>query len=224
MYSLLIVEDDARLSACISEYLHGYQVFTESTVKGGIRVARNRQVDAVLLDLQLGTENGLSLLKHLRSDLIETPVLILTSDETTDTVCTAMQLGADGYMTKPFSMRELKARIDALLNRPPLTRKDIIAVHDLVLDCNNCQVRRGRQTVNLRKREFEILSYLARHQGTIVTRQQLISNVWDSYSEPYAGTIDVHISNIRKQLRSTFGTDMITTAHGLGYQVHSRKV
>lgn len=224
MYSLLIVEDDKKLAESVKEYLSYTECYLETTVSGGLRVARNRDIDLIVLDLELSDGYGLDLIKALRIQLIEIPILVVSSASEIDTVVRALQLGADGYLTKPFSMRELKARIDALLARPPRTHKERLHIHDLVLDRNNCQVRRGRQTVFLRKREFEILEYLVRNEGCIITRDQLLNNIWDGYSEPYPSTVDVHVSNIRKQLKKTFGTELIKTAHGLGYQIVSRKL
>ncbi|MFQ5493075.1 MAG: response regulator transcription factor [Candidatus Dojkabacteria bacterium] len=221
MSSILIIEDNVSLAESIKEYLgnKSYSVTLCPDGESGLEVAREREFDLVVLDLMLPGRDGISVLKSMRLEDIDAPLLILSSKSELDEICEGLEHGADAYLTKPFSIRELKARVDALLKRPPTLRSAVIKIGDLTIDTNTQLIFQDQKQIVLRKREFEIVRFLAKNAGRIITRDQLLNNIWDPASEPYYGTIDVHISNIRRKFSQQGKNDLIETVHGRGYMI-----
>lgn len=145
---------------------------------------------------------------------------MLTRKKEVESIVEGFRQGTDGYLGKPFNLRELMCRVEGLLQRPPQTIQKQIQVKDLILDKNACQVYLKHKLLPFRKKEYAIFSYLMGHPGHVINREQIINNVWEVNADPYIGTIDVHISNIRKILGRKFGHKILQTVHGFGYKLN----
>lgn len=225
MYKLLLIDDDLKLIQNIRHYLGDKDYFCHlaTDAKSGLRILENQLPDLIILDHTMASETGLQLLKKIRSLQYDTPVLFLSGTDNIEHICKALTEGADDYVTKPFSMQELRARIDKLLVRPPISKGHIEFIQDLQLDQNTLELKRGRTRLPLRKREFELIYYLSKYNNSAVSRSQILSNVWGD-KEPFSGTIDVHISNIRRKVKKVFKCDIIKTVHGIGYQIRNGRL
>ena len=173
---------------------------------------------AIILDINLPDRNGTALLQDMRARADRTPVLMLTAQFSVDDRISALNLGADDYLVKPFAFSELMARLEALLRRKeveaPVTK---LAVDDLELDLLSREVVRGGRTIDLQPREFRLLEYLMRHHGQVVTRTMLLEKVWDYHFDPQTNIIDVHISRLRSKIDKGFDKTLLHTVRGSGY-------
>jgi two-component system, OmpR family, response regulator len=216
----LVIEDDEAIGALVGAYLEraGFDVVRECTGEGGLEAAAREELRFVVLDLALPDADGLELCRQLRSDA-DVPILILTArDEEADRII-GLELGADDYVTKPFSPRELVARIRAVLRRAePLIGPDaqLIAVGELCIDTRTRTVTVGDATIRLRTLEFELLAELARHAGRVVTRDRLLDQVWGISFAGGTRTVDVHVAQLRKKLGQP---QLIQTVRGVGYRL-----
>ena len=199
----------------------GYEVAVARDGKEGLEKASAEKPDIILLDVMLPVMSGLDVCRALRARGIETPILMLTArSEETDKVV-GLEVGADDYVTKPFSIKELLARIRAHLRR---ARKQVSAIEsfsfgDVELNFKKYAARKGGQPLDLSPREFEILRYLIRHSGEIVTRDQLLDEVWGYESSPITRTVDNHIAKLRQKIEPDPSEPQhIITVHRLGYR------
>ena len=225
---ILLVEDDPAIAESLGEGLgrEGYAVHWESTGNGGIAFARDRHPRLVVLDVRLPDASGLDVCKELRRLGLRQPVLMLTvqSDELDKVL--GLEMGADDYMTKPYKLRELVARIRALMRRAygelSAADADLLYAADLVIDRTSAQVTRGAKRIDLTPIEFRLLVFLAQHPGQVFSRPQLLEHVWGSVDAYYdETTVNVHI----RRLRSKVETDpsdprLILTEPGLGYRLN----
>ncbi|HEX6664690.1 MAG TPA: response regulator transcription factor [Gaiellaceae bacterium] len=215
----VVIEDDEAISALVGAYLEqaGFDVVRECTGEGGLEAVERRRPRFVVLDLGLPDVDGLELCKQLRSDG-DVPILILTArDEEVDRVI-GLELGADDYLTKPFSPRELVARVRAVLRRAEPTPPDSGAIElgDLRVDLRSRSVTVAGATVALRTLEFELLAELAQRAGQVVTRDRLLDRVWGLSFAGGTRTVDVHVAQLRKKLGRP---DLIHTVRGVGYRI-----
>jgi two-component system OmpR family response regulator len=163
---------------------------------------------------------GYDICKDIRSSGSEVPILILTGNKDLGSRVGMLNAGADDYLVKPFSVAELRARLNALLRRAPAKfGPDMLAVQDLVLDPNRREVERGGKRITLRRKEFDILEYLVRNKGRAVTRSMIFDHVWESTSEKWSNTVDVHIKYLRDKIDRPFAVPLIKTAYGVGYMI-----
>jgi two-component system OmpR family response regulator len=168
----------------------------------------------------LPDKNGYEVCKSLRAAQLNTPILILTAVTDVPSKITVLNAGADDYVTKPFNMSELKARINAVLRRSPvISEAKILEIHDLVIDPGRRQVMRSGKTITLRRKEFDILEYLVRNRGRAVTRAMIVEHAWDTNKETWHNTVDVHIKHLRDKVDRPFKQPLIKTAYGIGYMV-----
>jgi two-component system OmpR family response regulator len=173
-----------------------------------------------VLDLKLPDMTGLDVCKTLREAGVETPVLILTANDDTESKVELLNGGADDYLTKPFNINELKARITALSRRQPRTyTHSTITLHDLVIHTNERKVYRDGVLIPLRRKEFDILTYLVNNRGRVLTRQMILGNAWDANKDTWNSTVDVHIKHLRDKIDRPFKTSLIKTAYGVGYVI-----
>ena len=223
MFQILVVEDDRNLADTLKEYFASklYQIVATSDGNEGYALAKSNHYDLILLDVMLPGRSGYVAAQQLRRLGVETPILMITGKNSLEDIITGMQCGADGYLTKPFRLRELKARCDALLKRPAHSRLEQIKVAGVQLDPDSYEVTRQGRPVLLRKKEFQILQYLLEHSERAISRDQLIDQLWTDETETQISTVDVHISNIRHKLNRGFKTrlDLIETVHGVGFKI-----
>jgi DNA-binding response OmpR family regulator len=215
----VVIEDDEAISALVGAYLEqaGFEVVRECTGEGGLEAVERRQPRFIVLDLGLPDIDGLELCRQLRGGG-DVPILILTArDEEADRVI-GLELGADDYLTKPFSPRELVARVRAILRRvePIAADTHVIELDGLRVDLRSRSVTVGGTAVALRTLEFELLAELARHAGNVVTRDRLLDRVWGVSFAGGTRTVDVHVAQLRKKLGRP---GLIQTVRGVGYRI-----
>lgn len=219
---ILLVEDDAETAGYIARGLaeSGFAVETAVSGRDGLYRATGGGFDLVILDRMLPELDGLAALRSLRAAGIATPVLMLSAMSAVDERVRGLRAGADDYLVKPFSFAELAARIEALLRRPAETRAETVLVcGDLELDLVARSARRGAREIQLQPREFQMLEYLMRRKGRVVTRTMLLEGLWDYHFDPQTNVIDVHISRLRKKIDAEAEMPLIRTVRGAGYMI-----
>src|ERR1043165_3123050 len=221
--NVLIVEDERQLSHEIEIFLtkleyHCDVAFTGKSASEKIYV---NTYDFVLLDIGLPDYNGFNLLKEAKQSGKESAFIILTARGSTDDKITGLDLGADDYLSKPFSLLELQARMQAILRRKHGLKNNTIQINDFLMDIQNRTVAHGKNVINLTKKEFDILHYMALHKNRVLTRLQLTEHIWgDVMEEDYESNyIDVHIKNIRRKLGAYANSEFIETVRGIGYRL-----
>jgi two-component system OmpR family response regulator len=220
MVKLLLVEDDRLLAETIVEYLSkaGFQIVHASDGRSGMALAISTKFDVVILDVTLPHLSGFEICRRLRKDKIETPLLFLTSKTHVSEIVNGLQLGADAYMTKPFQLLELKARLEGLINRPPTSRdQQVLIAGTIRVNYDQMTVERDEINIFLRHKEFAILRLLLQCHMRVLTREYILDHTGDS--DAFAATIDVHVSRLRKSLGLVDGKSVIETVHGSGYRV-----
>ena len=218
---VLIVEDEPKLAQIVASALQAehYDVIVAPTGEEGFFRANAEVFDLVVLDLMLPGRNGLEILQTLRQRHIDTPVLILTARDRVDDRVLGLDLGADDYLVKPFALPELLARIRALLRRGRPSEVLRLKTADLELDLVTRRAVRGVRALELTAREFELLEYLLRHQGHLVSREMLAREVWKEprRATPLDNVIDVQITRLRKKVDSEGSARLIHTVRGVGF-------
>ena len=220
---ILVVEDEQKVANALREGLEGerYEVVVERTGEGAFFRVNTESFDVILLDLNLPGRDGLEILQALRQRGMKTPVLVLTArDSLTDRVA-GLDAGADDYLIKPFAFAELLARIRALVRRGRVTETPRLAVADLEMDLVTRKVMRSGQPVELTVREFELLEYLMRYHGQVVSRETLARDVWKETARttPLDNVIDVHIARLRRKVDVESVTKLIHTVRGVGFML-----
>ena len=220
---ILVVEDDAKVANAVRTGLagEGYEVVVSRTGEDGYFRATTEPFDAVLLDLGLPGRSGLEILAGLRGRGLRLPVLVVTARDAVDDRVMGLDAGADDYLVKPFAFAELVARLRALLRRGRPEEALRVRIADLVLDPLTRTVTRGGDAIELTTREFELLEYLVRQHGQIVSRDMLARDVWrePSRGTPLDNVIDVHITRLRKKVDAGTGPRLIHTVRGVGFVV-----
>jgi two-component system OmpR family response regulator len=217
---LLVVDDEPFLRDAVSASLTflGFQVTTAGTGTDALRLARERPFDLVVLDVMLPDTDGFDVVRRLRRDGSRLPVIFLTAKDTQDDKVTGLTLGGDDYMTKPFGLEELAARIRTVLRR---TRRDeaggpVLTFGDIELDQDSYEVRRAGQPIELSPTEFRLLRYLLLNPGRVLTRAQLLDHVWDYDFGGSSTVVATYIAYLRRKLAAR-GPDVIHTQRGVGY-------
>ncbi len=219
---ILVVEDEAKIAAFVQQGLEetGYHVTVARDGEAGLLEAQFNNYDLVILDVMLPKLDGIAVARKLRAARKATPILMLTARDSEKDKILGLDVGADDYLTKPFSFGEFLARVRALLRRDTLTRASVMQVGDLEVDTAARRVRRGGQDVELSAREYALLEYLVHHAGQVVTRDLLAENVW-SDTDVESNVIDVYIRYLRQKIDAPFGTPLLHTVRGLGYTLRS---
>lgn len=220
---ILLVEDDPAAAALLQQGLAGLGYEFEVARDGleGLQKTRAASYDLWLVDIMLPKLDGLSMLRTLRGEGLQTPALILSALGEVDERVEGLRAGGDDYLVKPYDFSELQARIEALLRRSrcsPGTEMELL-VSDLKVDLLTRKVSRAGQEISLKPREFRLLEYLMRHAGQVVTRTMLLENVWDYYFDPQTNVVDVHISRLRQQIDKSFPLPLLHTIRGKGYMM-----
>ncbi|TGD98965.1 response regulator transcription factor [Methylobacterium nonmethylotrophicum] len=223
---LLIIEDDREASAYLSKAFReaGHVADTADDGLDGYALAREGGYDVLVVDRMLPKLDGLSLIRSLREQGVETPVLILSALGQVDDRVKGLKAGGDDYLPKPYAFSELMARIEVLARRRGGSSGAEVTsyrVGDLELDRLSHRVTRAGQEIPLQPREFRLLEYLMRHAGQVVTRTMLLEHVWDYHFDPQTNVIDVHVSRLRAKVDKGFDRPMIHTVRGAGYMVRA---
>jgi len=218
---VLVVEDNPRLADRIKNLLQkNYLIELASSGDEAISIATSKTTDVILLDLGLPDMNGLHVCQKVRELGVSAPILVLTGVDDIPSRVSLLNAGADDYMTKPFDAAELKARINALERRrhrsPP---EEDLKARDLILSPARRTVTRGGIEVKLRRKEFDILEYLLKNKGRVLSRQMIINHAWISTSTAWTGSVDVHIKQLRDKIDRPFLVPIIKTTYGVGYSV-----
>jgi DNA-binding response OmpR family regulator len=222
---VLIIEDDKDTQLFLQERLEEKCFAIDIAADGqtGIRLAKANDYDIILLDYLLPEKNGFEVCKEIREQLnhdrSSTPIIMMSVIKDSSSKIEGLDLGADDYVTKPFFFDELFARIQAVLRRPPIHQESLFKMDDLVLDSQKQRVTRGKNSIYLTKKEFALLEFLLRNSGKVVSRNSITEHVWDMNIDPFSNTIEMHILNLRKKLKTPNKPDLIHSFPGRGYKI-----
>jgi len=220
---LLIVEDDAEAASYLVKAFREAGHMADHAADGldGYAMAADGQYDVLIVDRMLPKLDGLSLIRGLREQGKDTPVLILSALGQVDDRVKGLRAGGDDYLAKPYAFSELLARTEVLArrNRPAQGEDTVYRVGDLELDRLKHRVTRGGTDIDLQPREFRLLEYLMRHAGQVVTRTMLLENVWDYHFDPQTNVIDVHVSRLRAKIDKGHDRPLLHTVRGAGYTI-----
>lgn len=218
---LLCIEDNKALAASLKDYLAKiWNVHTAHTAAEGLKHATTGNFDVVILDIALPDASGISVCRRIRAAKIDTPILILSGTSETKIKIELLKIGADDYLTKPFSLGELQARLQALLRRSnPHNSPHTLKVGSLTLNPLTRHVERDGKRIELRRKEFNILEYLMRNQNRVVTRPMIMDSAWEFDTDSWNNTVDVHIKYLRDKIDRPYKTKLIKTSYGVGYSI-----
>ncbi|MGH2495666.1 MAG: response regulator transcription factor [Ktedonobacteraceae bacterium] len=222
---ILVVEDEQRLAHLLRRVLLEERHTVDVAYDGnaGLNLALSDTYDVVVLDVMLPGIDGLEICRQLRAERIVTPVLMLTARGAIEDRVTGLNVGADDYLTKPFAMEELLARINALLRRRdrPFEEAPQLTVGDLTLDLVRHEARRAGRVIELTAKEFALLEYLMRHAGRVLTRTQIVDSVWRYDLEALSNVVDIYIHYLRDKVDQGFSRQLIKTVRGVGYKIEA---
>jgi DNA-binding response OmpR family regulator len=221
---ILVVEDEPRMANVIAKGLREQSYAVDVALDGdeGLYQSSINDYDLVVLDVLLPERDGFEVCRELRTRGNTTPILMLTARAAVDDRLTGFDAGADDYLTKPFSFRELLARIRALLRRDSHLRPDVFEIDDLIIDSASHRVSRANREVQLTAKEYALLEHLARRAGRLVSRSEIAAHVWDDSFDPFSNTIEVYINRLRKKIDDSHPTKLLHTRRGEGYILESR--
>ena len=218
----LLIEDDEEAAKYLVKGLReqGYTVDYTASGKDGLFQAASEKYDALIIDRMLPEVDGLTIVSTLRASGNDTPILLLTALDKVEEKVKGLKAGADDYLAKPYSFTEMLARLEAITRRKS-GEKAVTKLQcgDLEMDLLARSVIRADKEIDLQAREFQLLEYLMRHAGTVVTRTMLLENVWDYNFDPQTNVIDVHISRLRQKIDKGFEKSLIQTLRGSGYKL-----
>lgn len=219
---ILVVEDEQKLNAAIVQGLRsrGYTVDAAFDGAEGEKIAKENTYDCIVLDVMMPVMDGFSMCKALRASGVQIPMLFLTAKSDVHEKIEAFNIGADDYMVKPFSFDELVARIRAITRRAPTVQGDVLMLNALSLDTRSQIVTINGKPIDLTLREYGLLEYFLRNQGAVVTREDILSHVWDRFYDSLSNVVDVHLKNLRKKLPKEYAK-RIQTVWGKGYRLVS---
>src|SRR3972149_6181261 len=218
---VLVIEDEKQLLKIIGERLKEEGYVTDLIRDGmeGLHFAESLDYDCIILDIMLPTIDGFSILRKLRARKINIPVLILTAKDTIKDKVSGLDLGADDYITKPFSFEELIARVRAMLRRKSGEKEAVLFIGDLTLDLITREVFRGNHLIELTSKEFAILEYFLRNKGKVLTKSQIVNHVWNYEFGYKSNIVEVYVRYLRRKLEDNFENKLIHTVSGVGYVI-----
>lgn len=217
---LLIIEDDKGIAKFIENGLkqESYAVDVVENGEQGLRTAKTNGYDLIVLDLYLPDINGLKVAKGIREKKQNVPIIVLTGEPKVEVKVKMLEC-CDDYITKPFSIQELVARIKAVLRRERVVQGDILEIDDLKMDIKAHKVTRAGKEIALRNKEFALLEYFMRNPGVVLSRCSILEKVWDASTDPFTNTIDVHIRLLRKKVDALYPKKLIHTVPTRGYKI-----
>jgi DNA-binding response OmpR family regulator len=218
---VLLVEDDAELAREIAAGLHGagWRAAIAGTFQDGLDAAGRDSHDVVILDVMLPGGSGFELCRAVRSVGVTTPILMLTARDAVDDRVTGLDAGADDYLTKPFALEELLARVRALARRRPALAPRLVRVADLEIDLAAKRARRGDRAIELTAKEFALLECFALHPDEVLDRAAITAYVWDDNHDPFTNVLEVLVRRLRRKIDDGFDTKLIHTMRGAGYRL-----
>lgn len=221
---ILLIEDDIAISRLLKEGLEdeSYAVDVAHDGSEGYRTASADEYDVIILDIMLPEMNGYEVCRALRNDGNKTPILMLTARDAERDIVEGLDTGADDYLAKPFSFDVLLARIRALLRRPNEKLEEILQVGDLKLDPSSKKVTRASQEINLTAKEYGVLEYLMRNKGKVLSKEQIISHVWDFDADVLPNNVELFIMFLRRKIDKPFKSKLIHTVSGFGYKLEEK--
>lgn len=224
---VLIIEDNDELAQNITDYLarEGYVCELASNHSGAIDKLGAFQYDCIILDILLPDGNGLEILKYIKAEKITSGVLIISAKNSLDDKINGLELGADDYLTKPFHLPELNARLKAIYRRKYLEGDHEILFNEIKINTNSMEVRIGDQLLDLTRKEYALLLYFLTNQNRVLTRQTIAEHLWGDYTDNLLNFDFVyqHVKNLRKKIITAEGNDYIETVYGLGYKFNTTK-
>ncbi len=218
---VLVIEDDPTVGTFVKRGLEEqrWQVDLVASGDEGQRLAEAGSYDVIVLDMRLPGKSGMEVLRDLRGRGFEKPVLVLTAQDAVDAKVDALRAGADDYVTKPFALEELLARVEALARRPVALALPELRIADLVLDRATRMVHRGGAQVELTPKEYTVLEYLMRHPGRVMSRTLITEYAWGYHFDPGTNIVDVVINHLRKKIDAGRAQKLISTVRGVGYAI-----
>ncbi len=219
---VLVVEDERKIASFVRKGLEAQGFVVDVCHHGdeGFEFATTRPYDVAVMDIMLPGKDGLSILRNVRERKITLPIILLTARSELNERLEGLNLGADDYLTKPFFIEELIARIHAVARRSAGTSQSLLSVGDLLMDLVKHEVTRGGSPVELTAREFSLLEYLLRSPGRVLTRVQICEQVWSYNFDPGTNLVDVYIQRLRKKIDGDASVKLIETIRGVGYRVN----
>ena len=221
---VLLIEDDVTIARLLKEGLEdeSYAVDVANDGSEGYRTAAADDYDVIILDIMLPGMNGYEVCRALRNDGNKTPILMLTARDTERDIVEGLDTGADDYLAKPFSFDVLLAHIRALLRRPNEKLEEILQVGDLKLDPSSKKVTRASQEISLTAKEYSVLEYLMRNKGKVLSKEQIISHVWDFDADVLPNNVELFIMFLRRKIDKPFKSKLIHTVSGFGYKLEEK--
>lgn len=219
---ILVVEDERRLANLIRRALEEEAHVVDITYDGAeaLDMARSNEYDLIVLDLMLPHVDGITICRRLRDEGKDTRILMLTARDAIEDRVTGLEAGADDYLVKPFSFSELLARVKALSRRQVQAQSEQeLRAGDLVLDLAKHEARRGEQTIELTAKEFQLLEYLMRNAGNVLTRTQILDHVWGYNFDSFSNVVDIYVHYLRNKIDRDFAEPLIRTVRGVGYSL-----
>ena len=218
---VLLVEDDAELAHEVAMGLRGAGARVEhaGTAREGRRIVEREALDVLILDVMLPGESGFALCKSLREAGVQTPILMLTARDAVDDRVTGLDAGADDYLTKPFALQELIARVRALSRRRPTLSPRLVRIADLEVDLAAHRARRGDRVIELTAKEFALLECFALHPDVVLDRAAITAHVWDDNHDPFTNVLEVLVRRLRRKIDDGFEPKLIHTMRGAGYRI-----
>jgi len=222
---VLVVEDEKKIASFVRKGLEaqGFVVDVSHHGDEGYTLATTRPYDALVLDIMLPGRDGLSILRNLRQRKMSVPVILLTARSELNERLEGLNLGADDYLTKPFYIEELIARLQAVVRRAAGTPHSLLAIEDLTVNLLTREVKRGGRKIELTPREFALLEQLVRSPGRVFTRPQICEQVWNYDFDPGTNLVDVYVQRLRKKVDGDAPVKLIETIRGVGYRLKSKE-